>query len=170
MGGLWHTVSGTLDAIVHLWAYQDIAERTRIRQEMMQPGKWPPPLRPHLVEMHSTVLLPASFSPMLGRARHGAVYEFCIDTFLPGGPAACEGAWPAGLAARTALAPLVFCGATEFGQLNQWVHIWAYRDAAHWAQVQQQSASIGWPPAEPSSLLLRRESFLAAPAECSDLR
>jgi hypothetical protein len=130
----------------------------------------PPPLREFLLEMHSRILLPAEFSPPIQAARHGSLYEFCIDSYLPGGVAACEAAWKPTLAARTRLSPLVFCGTSDIGALNQWVHVWAYRDAVHRQEVHAQIAGeASWSSRGAPERLLREESFLAAPAECSPL-
>lgn len=170
MGGLWHTLTGQLNTVVHLWPYETIQQRCDIRDAMWQPPKWPPPLRPYLVEMDSVIVQPAPFSPKLEPASHGGLYEFCIDSYLPGGPAACRDAWETSIAARRELSPLVFCGLTEFGRLNQWVHIWAYRDEAHRNEVLARAArEIQWPPAGGRELLVKQENFLAAPAACSPL-
>jgi hypothetical protein len=170
LGGLWHTLTGQLNTVIHIWPYADIAERDAIRAAMIQPPKWPPPLRDFLVEMHSRILLPAAFSPAIEPARHGNLYEFCIDSYSPGGVADCEAMWKSTLAARTRLSPLVFCGTSDIGGLNQWVHVWAYRDAAHREQVHAQIAGeASWSSRGARDRLLREESFLAAPAECSPL-
>ena len=170
MGGLWHTLTGQLNTIVHLWPYDSIQERFEIRAEMMQPPKWPPPRREYLREMQAPILLPAAFSPPLVSASHGGLYEFCIDSYLPGGVAECQEAWAQKIEARTAISPMVFCGLSEFGALNQWVHIWAYRDAAHRDKVHERlmRESI-WPPEGGKDRLFRQDSFLAEPAQCSPL-
>ncbi|WP_077002803.1 NIPSNAP family protein [Variovorax sp. KK3] len=170
LAGLWHTLTGQLNTVMHLWPYDDIQQRTEIRDAMMRPPLWPPPLRPYLLEMDSVILLPAPYSPPLAPARHGALYEFYVDSYLPGGPAACRDAWASAIDARVKLSPLVFCGASEFGRLNQWVSIWAYRDHAHRDEVQARVARDGtWPPEGGLEFLLKQESTLAAPAACSPL-
>jgi hypothetical protein len=170
MGGLFHTLTGQLNTVVHLWPYDNIQQRCDVRDAMMQPPKWPPPLRPFLVEMDAVILLPAAFSPAVEPAAHGGLYEFCIDSYLPGGPAAVRDGWETAVAARAELSPLVFCGLSELGRLNQWVHIWAYRDHAHRDSVLARVAREGtWPPRGGRDLLVKQENFLAAPASCSPL-
>ena len=167
LGGLWHAATGDLHTLIHLWPYETLDQRTAIRAQMMQPPKWPPPLREFLREMKSQVFLPAPFSPALAPARHGRLYEFCIDSFLPGGPAETAAAWAPHVEARARLSPLVFAGHSELGELNQWLHIWAYRDAAHRDEVH--AALDGrWPPPA-SDKLLKQHSVLAVPASCSPL-
>lgn len=171
LGGLWHTVCGQLNTVIHLWPYESIEARMSIRDEAMKLPQWPPMLREFLVEMDTRIFLPASFSPPLAPATHGALYEFCIDTFLPGGPAEHASQWPSLLPERTAISPLVFCGTSEFGLLNQWLHIWAYRDMAHREEVHAHlSRERGWPPTRGVDKLRRQETILARPAVCSPLR
>jgi hypothetical protein len=167
---MWHVVSGQLDTVVHMWPYESFQHRADVRKQMIDPPHWPPPMRELLLEMDATILVPAPFSPPMKPARHGELYEFFIDSYLPGGPAACLEAWPGELDARGALSPLVFCGVSEFGRLNQVVHVWAYRDAAHRETVRLQLEEAGnWPPRGGREFLLRQETFLAAPAWCSPL-
>lgn len=166
LAGLWHTLTGRLNSIVHLWPYASVEERDRIRNAMMMPPKWPPPLRPYLAEMHATILKPARFSPALAPASHGSVYEFCIDEYSPGGVTECQEKWSAELPARAKHAALVFCGTSDIGPLNRWFHIWAYRDAAHRQDVYSNAEGL----LERTSKLLNQELFLAAPAECSPLK
>lgn len=171
LGGLWHTLTGQLNTVVHLWPYDTVQQRFDIRDAMWQPPKWPPPLRPYLLEMDAVILLPAPFSPPLAPAQLGGLYEFCIDSYLPGGPAACREAWDACIARRREMSTLVFCGLSEFGRLNRWVHVWAYRDSAHREEVQSRIAAEGWwPPVGGRDLLVKQENFLAAPAACSPLK
>jgi len=171
MAGLWHTLTGQLNTIVHLWPYDNIQQRSDVRDAMMIPPKWPPPLRPFLLEMDSVILLPAPFSPKLGPAEHGMLYEFCFDSYLPGGLATCRDTWEGAIEKRRRESPLVFCGISEFGRLNQWVHIWAYRNHEHRDDVQAKlKRDSDWPPSGGRDLLQRQDSFFAAPAACSLLR
>jgi NIPSNAP len=171
LGGLWHTVSGQLNTVIHLWPYNSIEERMAIRAEAMKLPQWPPMLREFLVDMDTRIFLPAPFSPSLAAAIHGGLYEFCIDTFFPGGPAEYSAQWPSSLSDRVAISPLVFCGTSELGPLNQWLHIWAYRDAKHREDVHAQLAREKiWPPTGGIEKLRRQEVTLAHPAACSPLR
>ncbi|VTU13190.1 hypothetical protein SRS16CHR_00430 [Variovorax sp. SRS16] len=170
LGGLWHTTTGQLDTAVHMWPYESIEERMDVRAKMIQPGKWPPPLRPILLEMKATILLPAPFSPPMLPARHGQVYELCVETYLPGGPADCVRDWSPLIDRRQKLSPLVFCGTSEFGALNEWVHLWAYRDMDHRAAVREELDREGWwPPSGGRERLIRQQTQLLEPAECSPL-
>jgi hypothetical protein len=49
----WHTEIGPLNEIVHVWAYNDLAERTRTRVEAAKDAHWPPKIREYIVSMRS---------------------------------------------------------------------------------------------------------------------
>lgn len=63
--GAWHTVSGRLDRMVHIWAYDDAAQRQRIRAEAIAAGGWPPNTSAEgkLRHQHSVLAIPTAFSP-----------------------------------------------------------------------------------------------------------
>ena len=62
--GCWYTDIGPLHQWVHIWPYQDAAERQRIRAEMVERKMWPPVTAEWLVKMENSLALPASFSPL----------------------------------------------------------------------------------------------------------
>ncbi|MFC3608600.1 NIPSNAP family protein [Stutzerimonas tarimensis] len=57
--------SGRLPRYLHIWPYASLEQRLDIRTRAVQDGVWPPEnSAPQLREMHSTVYLPAAFSPL----------------------------------------------------------------------------------------------------------
>lgn len=54
---------GQLNVWIHIWPYQDLAERARIRAESQKLSTWPPQTREFLVSQQTKILIPASFSP-----------------------------------------------------------------------------------------------------------
>lgn len=170
LGGLWHVTTGPLNTLVHFWPYESLEHRMDVRFRVSRLPNWPPPMRDLLVDMESAVYQPASFSPPFTEAHHGSLYEFCIDSFLPGGTGECEEAWKTAIEDRARYSPLVFCGASEFGPLNRWLHVWAYRNPAHREEVmsllKQQEC---WPPRTGLGKLVKQESFFAEPADFSPL-
>ena len=80
--------------------------------------------------------------------------------------------WGPRLPARTALSPLIFAGFTEIGPLNQWVHVWAYKNMADRETRRAQAMKPGvWPPPRHESVtLLKQENKFAVPASWSPLR
>ncbi len=64
--GCWLTESGTLNAVVFIWAYDDLGHRTVQRTKLGQDPEWGPAvghLLPYLVHQESFFLTPAAFSP-----------------------------------------------------------------------------------------------------------
>ena len=49
---------------MHVWPYQDLADRGRVRAEAAENPNWPPPTREFLISQENKIVIPASFSPM----------------------------------------------------------------------------------------------------------
>jgi hypothetical protein len=59
-----YTDVGGLNKWVHIWPYDDLEQRSKIRAEAVQTPSWPPPTREFLVNQENKIMVPASFSPM----------------------------------------------------------------------------------------------------------
>src|SRR5262245_54057143 len=55
-GGFWRTEVGTLNQIIHVWPYKDLAEREHIRAEAIRTGIWPVKIQDVILEMESKIL------------------------------------------------------------------------------------------------------------------
>ncbi len=67
MVGYFHTDIGPLNQIVHMWAYDDLKERSERRAKLAADPRWQemmPKNRPLIVDMESKILIPAPFSPI----------------------------------------------------------------------------------------------------------
>lgn len=65
--GLFQTEAGQLNEVAHLWAYRDLNDRASVRGAAMKDPEWQAFIAksaPLLVEMKSTILIPAPSSPM----------------------------------------------------------------------------------------------------------
>jgi hypothetical protein len=60
--GFWHTELGPLNQVLHMWAYEDLNERARIRAEAAKEEKWPPRVTEFCIRQESKILVPSSFS------------------------------------------------------------------------------------------------------------
>src|SRR5207248_1808805 len=77
----------------------------------------------------------------------GGLYEIRLYTLRPGGIPGVIDRWSTAIADRVKLSPLAFAGHSEFGGLNRWCHIWAYKDAAERFAVREKARKEGiWPP------------------------
>ncbi|MCZ6622626.1 MAG: NIPSNAP family protein [Deltaproteobacteria bacterium] len=64
LAACWHTAIGPLNQFIHIWPYQDMAERSRIRAESLKIQGWPPPTRELLLKQENSLVVPAPFSPL----------------------------------------------------------------------------------------------------------
>jgi hypothetical protein len=60
----WYNVVGQRNRLRHIWAYESLDERARIRQEALELPDWPPMTREWRTHEESQILLPAPFSPL----------------------------------------------------------------------------------------------------------
>jgi hypothetical protein len=171
LGGFWSTEIGKLNQIMHLWPYENAGERERIRAEAVKSGKWPPGTHEFLMDMESKIIVPAPFSPKIEPRQLGNFYEFRTYTYAPGPHIGnAIKIWGEKIAERAKLSPLVFAGSTDLGPLNQWIHVWAYKDLAERTRIRDEAVKKGiWPPNAREGLL-RQESWIAVPASFSPLR
>lgn len=172
LAGFWRTEVGTLNQIIHIWPYKDINERDQVRAEAVKSGVWPPKIADLVLDMETKILHPAPFSPHFEPAEHGGCYEFRTYTYGPGAIPKVIESWSQNIQARTAVSPLIFAGYTEIGPLNQWVHVWAYKNMGERERLRALGMKPGsWPPPRhPSVTMHRMQNTFAVPAAFSPLR
>jgi hypothetical protein len=163
---------GPLNQVIHVWPYEDLAERTLKRDEATKLQGWPPNTREFVVEQKSQIYIPAAFSPKLEPRQLGGLYEIRVYTLRPGAIPEQIERWSGQIGERTRLSPLVFAGHSELGELNLWCHIWAYKDAAERFAVRDRARREGiWPPRGGTpGRMLKQENMLVVPASFSPLR
>src|SRR5579885_484119 len=118
LAAFWHTEVGPLNQVIHVWPYDDMAARTRLRDAATKQPGWPPNVREFIVAQHSDIYLPAPFSPALEPRQLGGLYEIRVYTMVPGAIPEQIDRWSTQIAKRTALSPLAFAGHSELGGLN----------------------------------------------------
>ena len=170
-GGFWRSEVGTLNQIIHVWPYKDLNERDAIRAKAIETGVWPVKIQEYILEMESKILHAAPFSPHFEPGQHGGIYEFRTYTYGPGSIPKVMDSWAGAIKKRTALSPLIFAGYSDIGALNQWVHVWAYKNMGERERIRGEAVKAGiWPPPRHESVvLLKQESTLAIPAAGSPL-
>lgn len=168
LGAFFHTEVGPLNRIIHIWPYDDLQHRTQVRSQKI-PG-WPPNIQEFILEMESKIVIPAPFSPAFTPRQLGGLYEIRTYTMLPGQTPTVIERWAEKLDERLKFSPLAACGYTELGPLNQWIHIWAYKDAAERFRIRDEARKAGaWPPATRGKFVTQ-ENMLVVPASFSPLR
>jgi hypothetical protein len=169
---LWHTEVGALNEITHIWTYDSFEQRSAIRAEAIKTGVWPPKIGEFILSMQSEIFIPAPFSPSLEPREVGPLFEIRSYTLAPGALPGMMERWAGKIGERVKLSPLVGAWYSEFGGLNKWVHIWAYKDAAERQRIRANAVARGlWPPGGAAAgLVLKQENKLVMPASCSPLR
>ena len=64
LAACWHTTFGPLNQFIHIWPYENMAERTRIRAEANKLGNWPAQTSEFMLKQENAIVIPASFSPL----------------------------------------------------------------------------------------------------------
>src|SRR5207245_9535721 len=82
LGAFFHTEVGPLNHISHLWPYDDLQHRTRVRSQSIP--NWPPKIQEFEVELESKIVNAAPFCPAFTARQHGNLYEIRTYTMLPG--------------------------------------------------------------------------------------
>jgi hypothetical protein len=171
LGGLWHTEFGPLNQVLHIWPYEDAAQRAEIRAKTVADGAWPPRFNePVILNMNSQILLPAPFTKPLSAQKVGPMYELRIYQYEAGIIPKVIEAWSNAIEERQKYSPLVGAWYSEFGDLNRWYHMWAYESFEHRLKVRAETREKGvWPP--PGGVApLKQDNKLLLPAACSPMQ
>jgi hypothetical protein len=176
--GAWTTDFGTLNQYVHLWSYPDLNERERLRKELAKDERWTkeyvPQTRPMVLAQENKILYAADGVPLTPPAdgeRH--VYELRTYRTHAGKVPEWVGHFKVGLRAREKYSKIVGLWATDIAQLNQVVHLWAYRDLSHRIEVRAKAVQDpDWQAflAKGYPLLAEMQSIVLIPAETSPLK
>jgi hypothetical protein len=135
--GSWTTEFGTLNQYVHLWAYPSLDERDRLRGELQKNEAWTkeyvPRIRVLMLAQENKILSPQL--PLTPPADSGWVYELRWYRSHPGRIGEWIGNIKGVMPTREKYSKIVGLWQTEMGQLNEAVHLWAYRDLNERAAV-----------------------------------
>jgi len=168
---VWQSEVGQLNQFIHVWAYDNFEQRTTVRGAAMKAGGWPPPIGEFIVEMKNEIFYPAPFSPPLEPREIGPLFEIRQYTLAPGSIPGLIERWSEKIEGRQKFSPLVAGMYTEFGALNKWVHIWAYKDANERNSVRAAAAATGqWPARNPPGVVIKQENAFVTPAAYSPIR
>ncbi|HEY1257692.1 MAG TPA: NIPSNAP family protein [Stellaceae bacterium] len=175
LGAFWHTEFGPLNQVVHVYPYDDLGHRTRVRHAMANDAERNalPGGGELIVAQEAEIMIPAPFMKPLGSRDYGTgnVYEMRTYTYAPGNiPKVLDG-WAKAIEAREKFSPLAACWTSELGGLNKFVHVWVYKDLAERARVREESRrpGTGW-PAQTGVRPVRQENKLLIPAAFSPVR
>lgn len=166
-----HTELGPLNEIVHIWGYESVAERNRIRAAAAEGGHWPPKIGEFIRTMRSEIVLPFGFVPPLPSNDVGPYFELRYYTLKAGRTPELAKAWEQYIPERAKLSPVVLAGPVDFGVANGFVHIWAYKSLDQRMAIRADAAKKGvWPPPGSADRLFGQESKILMPASWSPLK
>jgi hypothetical protein len=165
------TEIGPLNQIIHIWAYQDLAERGKIRAEAAKDPRWPPKIAEFIEEQLAEIYHPFAITPEMKPGKFGPMYEWRSYTLVPGVLPRVMENWSKAVPERAKRSPLTMAMHTDLGPLNRFVHIWPYESLNQRAQVRGQAAKDGiWPPKGGEGTLMVQENKICIPVPFSPLQ
>ena len=166
LAAFFYTEIGPLNEIIHIWPYENTAERERVRAQAAESPHWPPPIREHIVSQRSEVYVPTPATPEWQTGEIGPYFEMRTYGLTPGAIPGTVEAWQGHIGPRAELSPVVMSLFTEYGELNRHLHIWAYQSLDQRAEIRDRARREGiWPPKGAPGRLQTQENkiVLAAP-------
>lgn len=147
LAGFFYTDIGPLNQIIHIWAYESLDERARVRVESSKTDYWPPKITEHLFDMKSEVFKPFPFIPAFEPGNHGPCYELRYYDMAPRSIPDSMEAWKTAAPERAKRSPIVAALHSDLGTLNKMVHIWGYKDLDERREIRLKAEADGvWPP------------------------
>lgn len=173
--GWFSSEIGTLNQLVHIWQWQDLAERQRQRVLLRAKPGWVDVYNPQVDALvyrrEVEIMNPAR--PVLPPATPGNLYELRRYRSHPGKLTLWLDLFRAIMPVREKYSAMVGLWTSEIGEQNEAVHLWAYRDLKHRAEVRTSAlADPAWlaflDKANP--LLFHMTSTILTPARFSPLQ
>ena len=128
--GYWTTEIGQLGQVVHLWSYESLDERRRLRAALMENRAWVedylPVMRP--LVLRQDIRLMEAFLPFKAPEEAGNVYELRCYRTQVGRVREWARNFTDVMPARERYSRNVGAWITEVGQPNEVCHLWAYAD------------------------------------------
>jgi len=170
LAAFWHTEIGPLNQVIHVWPYENLEERSRIRGESVKSGKWPPRHDDLILGMESEIWTPAEFMQSIsGPQKLGNIYEMRIYTYKPGSLGDALKKWSDAIQYREKYSRLAFGMYTDIGGLNKWMHVWPYEDLQDRTKTRTEAMKDpNWPPAT-REYIVKQENKILVPAKFSPL-
>lgn len=147
LAAFWHTEVGPLNQIIHVWPYENLAERDKIRAAAAGLKGWPAPIGEFLLEQKSDIFIPFAISPEIKPANVGPWFEMRTYTYENGELPQLMKCWEAAIEERVKVTPVTAIWYSELGGLNKFVHIWPYKSLDQRNEVRTRMIASGnWPP------------------------
>jgi hypothetical protein len=129
--GYWTAEFGALNQIWHLWKYDSLDERTRLRGELAKHKPWTEGyvsvIRP-LIARQDLRLMNAVVDIKPSDGTTGNIYELRVYRTQMGGAATYGKNFKEVQAAREKYSPIWGAWTGEVPQPNEWIHLWRYKN------------------------------------------
>lgn len=168
LAAFFYTEIGPLNQIIHLWPYEDMADRAAVRAAAAKDDGWPPAIGEFVELQNSEIFFTSPFTPTFAPAPKGWIYEWREYILKAGSVPKVMDAWAGAIEARTKLSPLSIAMYTDLGDLNKWVHVWPYENLEHRREVRAEAAAKKiWPPSGGGNFLVTQENKICLAASFS---
>lgn len=140
LGGFFHTLSGNMSQVVHIWPYKDLRDRaeSRAAANRDESNRWPPGIAELFERQEVEILIPAPFMPELAPRTVGRLWELRWHDYKPVETAGALEAYRDALPSFEKHAPVVGVWTVDVGpSLGRIYTLTAYRDRAHLEQAQE---------------------------------
>ena len=143
----WYTEIGPLNQIIHVWQYEDVAERSKVRAKAAKEDWWPPKIGEFITKQTVEIYMPWDNSPLLTPGNHGPFYEMRSYLIQPGLMQQAKTRWATKLEQRTKRSPVSVIMEGDIGTASKLVHIWPYNSLDERLEIRTKATEDGvWPP------------------------
>jgi hypothetical protein len=172
LSAFFYTEVGPLNEVIHIWPYENLAERESVRAEAAKTGVWPPKVTEMIHAMNAEIFNPFPFMGDFMSGDVGPLFEYRYYAVNPGTIPGIIKGWEEALPARSELSPCAMAMFTELGAINKYVHIWPYKSYEHRAEVRAEGVAKGvWPPkGSPKGAIITQDNKLLHAAPFSPIR
>jgi len=147
--GYWYSEFGLLNQALHVWPYDDLQQRTEVREKVNGIDCWPPATADLLVAQNTEIYFPAPFNDEAVVGDHGPYYELRTYTYATGDTPKVIEAWSKAIQERRKHSAFIGAWFSELGDLNKWAHMWAYESLDERTKVRSDMIERKiWPPAD----------------------
>ena len=169
--GFFHTEIGPLNEIIHIWKYDSMEERARVRAAAAKYANWPPKIQEFITRMSSEIVIPFPFVPALKPGAYGPFYEFRQYEMKAGTLPDLLKRWEPKVPGRLGLSPIALAGHVEFGTANRFVHIWPYPSLDARGATRKKAVAEGlWPPGGGADTLVTQATKIVMPSTFSPMQ
>jgi len=172
--GFFHTAVGDLNRVLHIWEYENSAHREEVRTKTLSQSWWPPLKAEKILYQTTRLMRPSPFLPEPRTGKMGNIYLIFSDYFQTGKLPVLNNHWSNYLSNREEISPLAgaftnAAGEFEQGVLNEFIHIWPFKDANEMMEaVSKENTITGWKDGQ-KDYLRSQSSNIWYPADYSPM-